>query len=129
MLDNTSLNLKFDGQDAIRSDVLDTFSYTGEEQEITYKTREFSAVCPFSGLPDIATVTLDYIPHSRCLELKSLKLYFVSYRNVGIYQEDATNRIFRDIWNVLEPRMLRVQTVYATRGGIDSTCAIQKKQE
>ncbi|MEW6026006.1 MAG: preQ(1) synthase [Planctomycetota bacterium] len=108
------------------SSVIQTFPYKGERQFIRYTTKEFSAVCPGTGLPDIATVEIEYIPNKRCLELKSLKYYFFSYRNVGIYQEDATNRIFRDIHRILKPRFLSIRTIYNTRGGIDSVCLIKK---
>ena len=98
----------------------------GEKQFIRYTTSEFSAVCPFSGLPDIAQVIVEYIPANLCLELRSLKYYFVSYRNVGIYQEDATNKIFTDLYAKLKPEYLKITTKYNTRGGIDAVCAIEK---
>ncbi len=110
--------------ESIRTDLLDRFTYSGNDQLITYETHEFSAVCPFSGLPDLATVQIEYIPDGYCLELKSLKLYLVSYRNVGIYQELATDRIFKDIFIFLKPRRLKITTRYATRGGIDAVCVI-----
>ncbi len=117
--------LSWKGEDEIRTDILETFPYSGERQIIKYETNEFSAVCPFSGLPDIAEVIIEYIPSDRCIELKSLKLYFVSFRNVGIYQEHATNRIYTDLLNLLKPEFLKVTTIYNTRGGIDSTCTIE----
>ncbi len=116
--------LLWTGEDAIRTDILDTFIYSGEKQSISYVTHEFSAVCPFSGLPDIASVEVSYVPADKCLELKSLKLYFVSFRNVGMFQEHVTNRIYRDLHAVLKPAYLKVVTKYATRGGIDSVCEI-----
>jgi len=115
----------FEPVSAIRTDFLETFPYHGETQLITYETREFSAVCPFSGLPDIAKVVIEYIPAKACLELKSLKYYFISFRNVGIYQEAVTNRIFTDIKKVLKPKYLKLTTVYNTRGGIDATCVME----
>lgn len=115
----------FEPVSAIRTDFLETFPYDGGKQLITYETREFSAVCPFSGLPDIGKVIIEYIPAKTCLELKALKYYLVSFRNVGIYQEAVTNRIFLDIKKVLKPRHLKLTTVYNTRGGIDSTCVME----
>jgi 7-cyano-7-deazaguanine reductase len=112
----------FDDESAIRKDLLETIDYTGSPQNITYETMEFSAVCPFSGLPDLARVTVEYTPVSKIVELKSLKYYFVSYRNVGIYQEAVTNRIFHDLYEVLEPEYLSVETEYNIRGGIGATC-------
>lgn len=107
----------------IRSDFLETFEFDSPGQFIMTETREFSAVCPFSGLPDLACVTIEYYPEGgKCVELRSLKYYFVSFRNVGIYQEAATKRIHADLKKVLETERLRVTTVYNTRGGFDTTC-------
>ncbi|MDX2193799.1 MAG: preQ(1) synthase [Gemmatimonadales bacterium] len=116
--------LPFTGPEAIDVAVLETFPYEGPAQEIVTETREFSAVCPFSGLPDFATLRIRYVPSDRCVELKSLKYYVLSYRNVGIYQEHATARIAEDLFRVLQPRTLTVSTVYNVRGGFDTTCAV-----
>ena len=116
----------FQKPNAIKSGFLETFPYKGQRQLITYTTKEFTAVCPFSGLPDYATVVLEYIPDQRCVELKSLKYYFISFRNVGIYQEAATDRVFRDIYAALKPKYLMVKTMYNTRGGIDAVCVIEE---
>lgn len=115
----------FDGHDKIDSNCLEAFSYKGHKQLIECRTDEFSAVCPFSGLPDIATVIVSYVPDKLCIELKSLKYYYVSFRNVGIYQEAATDRLFKDLKKVLKPKYIKVQTIYNTRGGIDTTCTIE----
>lgn len=113
----------FADESQIRSDLLETFAFDSPEQYIMTETREFSAVCPFSGLPDLALVRIEYHPAGgRCVELKSLKYYLVSFRNVGIFQEAATRRIFDDLRLVLGTRRLRVTTVYNTRGGFDTTC-------
>ena len=107
----------------IRSDYLKTFPFDSPEQYIKTETKEFSAVCPFSGLPDLAHVIIEYYPEGGvCVELKSLKYYFVSFRNVGIYQEAATKRIYQDLQNVLKTNRLKVTTIYNTRGGFDTTC-------
>jgi 7-cyano-7-deazaguanine reductase len=115
----------------IQKDLLETIPYKealqGVDQKVSYVTDEFSAVCPFSGLPDLARVQIDYIPKDRIVELKSLKYYFISYRDVGIYQEEVTNRLFKDLKELLEPKWLRVETCYRTRGGIDATCVIDSK--
>ena len=109
-------------EDSIDSGFLESIDYTGNPQEIKYETDEFSAVCPFSGLPDIAKVEIDYIPDKKIVELKSLKYYFMSYRNVGIYQEAVTDRIYKDLHRILSPKYLSVKTVYNVRGGILATC-------
>jgi 7-cyano-7-deazaguanine reductase len=116
------LQFSFDGPDALRPDLLETFAYDGVEQEIRCETDEFSAVCPFSGLPDIATLTITYVPAGKCVELKSLKYYLMSYRNVGIYQEHATDRLLCDLAAALEPKRLVVETDYNIRGGIHTVC-------
>ncbi len=115
-----------DGPDKIRPGFLEAIPYKGEKQLVQYTTREFSAVCPFSGLPDFGAISIEYIPNKLLVELKSLKYYFVSFRSVGIYQEPATDRIFKDIYKILKPRYLMVRTTYNTRGGIDATCVMEK---
>lgn len=114
----------FTGPEAIDAAVLETFPYTGPEQEIVTETREFSAVCPYSGLPDFATLTIRYVPSDRCVELKSLKYYVVSFRNVGIFQEHATARIAEDLFRLLQPRHMVVTTLYNVRGGFETTCSV-----
>ena len=119
------LTLDFTDEAAIRVDLLETFPYEGNPQKINYTTNEFSAVCPFSGLPDVAQVKIDYEPNKKIVELKSLKYYLTSFRNVGIYQEHVTNRLFDDLKKLLEPSALKITTVYNTRGGIDATCSVE----
>ena len=116
--------LSFTGPEAIDAAVLETFPYDGPEQEIVTETNEFSAVCPYSGLPDFATLTLRYVPSDRCIELKSLKYYVISFRNVGIFQEHATARIADDLCRVLAPRRLTVSTRYNARGGFETVCTV-----
>ena len=116
--------IPFTGPEAIDTAVLETFPYDGPEQEIVTTTGEFSAVCPFSGLPDIADLTLRYVPTDRCVELKSLKYYMMSYRNVGIFQEHATARFAEDLQRVLGAKSLTVTTVYNVRGGFETTCSV-----
>ena len=114
----------FVGPENVDVAVLETFPYEGPEQEIVTETREFSAVCPFSGLPDFATLTIRYIPGKSCVELKSLKYYVLSYRNVGIYQEHATAKLAEDLYKVLKPKSIIVSTIYNVRGGFDTTCKV-----
>ena len=117
-------SLPFVGPESIDPAVLETFPYDGPEQDITTETPEFSAVCPYSGLPDYATLTIRYTPSDRCVELKSLKYYVTSYRNVGIFQEHATARIAADLFRVLAPRRLVVSTRYNVRGGFETSCTV-----
>ena len=90
--------IPFTGPEAVDVAVLETFEYAGPEQEIVTETREFSPVCPYSGLPDFATLRIAYVPGDRCIELKSLKYYVTSYRSVGIFQEHATAKIAEDLF-------------------------------
>ena len=128
------LHLPFEGPDKIKAAILETFPYQPQnlgvknipDQLVTYATKEFSAVCPFSGLPDIGTVIIEYVPKAAVLELKSFKYYLLSYRTVGIYQEHATQTIFSDLQKTVQPKKLKVTTVYNTRGGIETTCVIVK---
>jgi 7-cyano-7-deazaguanine reductase len=107
----------------IRPDFLETFPFDSPDQYIRTETREFSAVCPFSGLPDIARVIIEYYPKGgKCVELRSLKYYFISFRMVGIFQEKATKRIHADLKKSLETDRLKVTMIYNTRGGFDTTC-------
>lgn len=118
-------------ESAIKTQELVTFKFNSPQQLIITETKEFSAVCPFSGLPDIAYLKIEYYPvHGLAVELKSLKYYMNSFRNVGIYQEGATKRIYDDFLMVLFPDKsmpfedfpLKVTTIYNTRGGFDTTC-------
>jgi len=114
---------KFLDERHINPGFLETFDFDSPNQLITTETDEFSAVCPFSGLPDLAYVKIEYHPNGgKCVELKSLKYYFISFRNVGIYQEAVTKRIFGDLKEILDTSKLRVTTIYNTRGGFDTTC-------
>ena len=113
---------KFEGPEKIRPEFLEAFDFKGEGQRIEIVTNEFSAVCPFSGLPDLARLIIKYIPNGKCIELKSLKYYIISFRNVGIYQEAVTARIYQDLHKALAPKKLLVQTIYNIRGGLGVTC-------
>ena len=114
---------EFDGEDQINSNFLETFPFDSPNQYIMTETDEFSAVCPFSGLPDLAYVKIEYYPiGGKCIELKSLKYYFISFRNVGIFQEGATKRIYNDLKLVMDAEKIKLTTIYNTRGGFDTTC-------
>ncbi len=114
---------EFENEDKIQPELLETFEFDSPDQYIMTETGEFSAVCPFSGLPDIAYVKIEYFPTGgKCVELKSLKYYFVSFRNVGIYQEEVTKRICNDLKDLLQTDRIQVSTMYNTRGGFDTTC-------
>ncbi|MAV95592.1 MAG: NADPH-dependent 7-cyano-7-deazaguanine reductase QueF [Candidatus Marinimicrobia bacterium] len=116
-------SFQFLDESNIDPNLLEVFEFDSPKQYIKTETDEFSAVCPFSGLPDIAYVNIEYFPTGgKCVELKSLKYYFVSFRNVGIYQEAATKRIYSDLSSVLNTKQLMVTTLYNIRGGFQTTC-------
>ena len=116
------MTLDFKGQEAIRSDLLEAIPFEGRQQYIRSETEEFIAVCPFSGLPDVGRLVIEYYPRGgKCVELKSLKYYVTSFKDVGIYQEEATLRIYRDLQRLLETDSLRVSTEYNIRGGFKTT--------
>ena len=113
----------YDDASKINVDFLETFPFESVDQYIKTGTNEFSAVCPFSGLPDLAKVRIEYFPTGgKCVELKSLKYYFTSFRNVGIYQEGATKRIYDDLSSILETKKIQITTIYNIRGGFKTTC-------
>ena len=116
-------SFQFLDESHIDPSLLEVFDFDSSKQYIKTETDEFSAVCPFSGLPDIAYVKIEYFPTGgKCVELKSLKYYFVSFRNVGIYQEAATKRIYSDLLSALGSKQLMVTTIYNIRGGFQTTC-------
>lgn len=107
-----------EGVEKIRTDFLESFDFGSPGQYIKTETHEFSAVCPFSGLPDISSVVIEYYPEGgKCVELKSLKYYMTSFRNVGLYQEGVTKRIHDDLKNLLGTERIKVTTRYNVRGG------------
>jgi 7-cyano-7-deazaguanine reductase len=89
---------------------------------------EFTCLCPRTGQPDFATLTLDYVPATRCVELKSLKLYIWSYRNRGAYHEAVTNRILEDLVRATRPRFMRLTARFNVRGGIHTTVVAEHVQ-
>jgi 7-cyano-7-deazaguanine reductase len=105
------------------------FEYPGSATEAVYETEEFTAVCPWTGLPDFGKLTIRYVPDTALVELKSLKYYLTSFRNVGILQEHAVNRILNDLVKLLQPVSMAVEAEYRERGGIKTkaTARYEKK--
>jgi 7-cyano-7-deazaguanine reductase len=93
--------------------------------EISISMPEFTSICPKTGLPDFGNITIKYRPDKRCLELKSLKNYFQSYRNLGIFYENAVNRILRDVVQACQPVSAKVIGEFNTRGGMRSVIEAQ----
>lgn len=128
-----ALDRRYDTQtpDAIDVKVLDTFpyEYPGRDIMIDIDTDEFTAVCPWSGLPDFARIEIHYIPDKLCIELRSLKYYLMSYRNVGIYQEHAVNRILEDLVKCCKPKWMSVTADYTIRGGIHTVTSVEYRSK
>jgi 7-cyano-7-deazaguanine reductase len=89
--------------------------------EITIRFPEYTSVCPKTGLPDYGAITIQYTPDRKCLELKALKMYLLAYRNLGIFYENAVNRMLRDIVAALHPVQCRVTGEFTPRGGLTTT--------
>ena len=115
-------NIRFDIEDenVILVDILETipYEYVGKDIEVTIPTNEFTSVCPWSGLPDFADINISFIPNEELVEMKSLKYYLTSYRNVGIYQEHATRRILEDLVRLMNPKWMKVEAIWNARGGL-----------
>ncbi len=111
------------GHEAQPTRRLETFPnhHPDRDYTVTLSTREFTCICPATGQPDFAKLTIKYIPADRILESKSLKLYLCSYRNEGVFHEHVTNTILDDLVRALEPRWCMVTAAFSTRGGIDIT--------
>jgi len=124
---------RFDNQDetAIDIDILESikFDYPESETEVVYETKEFTCVCPWTGLPDFGTVTISYLPDKSLIELKSLKYYLTSYRNVGIIQEHVVNRILNDLVKLVQPHSMLVEAEYRERGGITTNASAMYEKE
>ncbi len=95
--------------------------YSDREYSIFLSIPEFTCICPKTGLPDFATININYAPGQTCLELKSLKYYIVAYRNVGIFHEHLVNKILDDIVAACAPRWAKVEGIVNSRGGIQTT--------
>lgn len=89
--------------------------------EITIRFPEYTSVCPKTGLPDYGVITIAYQPNKHCLELKALKMYLLAYRNLGIFYENAVNRMLRDIVAAVRPVWCRVSGEFTPRGGLTTT--------
>ena len=124
-----SLDRRFEARSvgAVDSGCLLTFDYEypGQDAEVRIDTSEFTAVCPWTGLPDLGTLTLTYVPDRTCIELKSLKYYLLSYAGVGIVQEHAANRLLEDLVDACGPLRLTVVLDYNVRGGLHTTVTVR----
>ncbi len=97
---------------------LETFPNQFPSYEITISNPEFTSICPKTGLPDFGTIHIKYVPRKKCLELKSLKMYMLAYRNVGIFYENVVNRMLNDLVRDSEPEWMVVKGIFNARGGM-----------
>ncbi len=113
----------------MKPELLETFEnkFPDRDYIIEIVNPEFTSVCPKTGLPDFGTVTIRYVPDKVCVELKSLKYYFLEYRNAGIFYENVTNTILDHLQEVLKPREITVITEWRARGGITEKVTAEYK--
>ena len=107
---------------------LETFPnhHSDRDYVVRLETDEFTCVCPATGQPDFATITVEYVPDQRILESKSFKLYLWSFRNEGVFHEHVTNTILDDLVGALQPRWCRVRGAFGVRGGIRITVEAER---
>lgn len=119
-----------DGQNDLDETEVRLDAFKNENSNIDYLVpficNEFTTLCPITGQPDFAKFEIIYVPDKICLESKSLKLYLFSFRNKGNFHEDVANKIFKDVWNKIKPKYMRVWADFAVRGGISIKPLIMK---
>jgi len=109
------------------ADLLETFENPHPKRDYVVETvcPEFTSLCPKTGQPDFATITISYVPDRLCFELKSLKLYLQQYRDHGAFYEDVTNRILDDLVAVTRPRSMKITAAFTPRGGIRTNVHVE----
>ena len=119
-INQQGLNIRSTPREEMQLYALDTFAYEfpGREIKIEFEITEFTAICPFSDFPDFATIRLQYVPNERCVELKSLKLYINSFRNVKIFHEHVMNVILEDFVKACDPLKVEIEGDFHVRGNI-----------
>lgn len=110
---------------------LETFEnkYPHRDYTITIVNTEYTSVCPMTGLPDFGTITINYVPDKKCLELKALKYYFLEYRNEGVFYETVVNKILDDLVAACEPKSMEVVGEFTVRGGLRSVVKATYQKE
>ena len=111
--------------------ILQTFPYEYPKRKavVELTSDEFSCLCPFSGLPDFALLTIKYIPRRKIIELKSLKYYLYAFRNVKVYNEHVVNKIIEDLTKVLKPYEITIEGQFTSRGGIKNKVTAHHKSK
>ena len=123
ILEHTGLVIEETPPEALNLAPLDTFAYQykGKEIRINFACPEFTAICPFSDFPDFATINIEYVPNELCIELKSLKLYINSFREVKMFHEHVINRILDDFVKACDPLAVDIEGDFNVRGNIKTT--------
>ena len=111
-------------------DILETFETPQKKDDYLIKMDipEFTCICPLTSQPDFTEFYLEYVPDKLCVELKSLKLYMGSYRDIGAFHEDITNKIFNHLFTLIKPRFMKINAHWKVRGGITTHVEIKKKK-
>ena len=125
--ENLDIRFRDSEENVINSNLIMCFDYEYNESgaEVAIDTDEFTAVCPWTRLPDFGTLTISYVPNRLCLELKSLKYYLLSYSGVEIVQEHAANKILEDLASACNPFKMSVKLDYKIRGGLHTTVKVE----
>ncbi len=127
-----NLNQRFDMESEAKIDpeclLAFDYEYPGQEAEVVIESDEFTAVCPWTGLPDYGSIEITYVPNRLCIELKSLKYYLFSYTNVGIVQEHAANRILQDLVKACDPLSMEITLDYNVRGGLHTKVKVRHEK-
>jgi len=115
----------------IDSTILKTirYEYPGRKISVELNTTEFTSICPFSGLPDFANLSINYVPRIKLVELKSLKYYLYSYRNIKIYNEHVVNKIMEDLKKIINPYEITITAEFTVRGGIKNKITANYKRK
>ena len=115
----------------MKTPVIETWKneYSDKDYTIEVTTPEFTAICPKTGLPDFGTIQISYIPDEQCVELKSLKEYFLFYRDVGIFHEHVVNKILEDFVAACSPRRVEIVGDFHVRGGIKTVIRANYERE
>ncbi len=119
------------GEQAIEENKLEAWDNPQPDRDytVTLTYPEFTCLCPRSGYPDFATFTIEYIPDRSVVELRSVKLYLNGYRSTYISHEAAANRVFDDLWALLQPRYLKVMADFNPRGNLHTTVTVERDQQ
>jgi 7-cyano-7-deazaguanine reductase len=113
--------------DKVSPDLLEAmpYQYIGKDIDVNIQTEEFTCLCPWTGLPDYALLSISYIPNELVIELKSLKMYLQSFRMVGMVHESVVNKITDDLSSIIKPKKMFVELRFGIRGGIETTVSRQ----